>query len=463
MARVWYVGTYPYREITPQDWDRAGVFGPHLQFSADNGWSVDQDDLRPSHIAVLAADPEFLLDQEGPRPDTPEPPDDVTRPYKADASILALVDDAFEALDLAESALEDIQDSVTAANDAAAQAGTYRNQAQGFRNEAEGFRNTASTAASTATGAAATATTKAGEALGAASAASASASAAGDSRDAAALSESNAKTSEDNAKDSEDAAALSASEASSSELAAIEARDDAEVFRDQARASALKWLGEWASGTAYVKYDVVNYQGASWLAMSGSTGVTPGEDRPEWALLAAKGERGEDGVVSQAMLDDAVATLVDGAPAALNTLSELATSLGNDPNFATTVSTQIGERAKTSDVNAALNLKADKTDPRFTDSRNPTAHEHGVADIDASGTASSSTFLRGDGVWGVPTDTTYAAATQAEAENPSSTVARLITGQRLRQAANAAITARVVPVTSFPASPDPLTVYLKVE
>jgi hypothetical protein len=46
--------------------------------------------------------------------------------------------------------------------------------------------------------------------------------------------------------------------------------------------------------------------------------------------------------------DTKVAELVGSSPETLNTLNELATSLGNDPNFATTVSTQIG-------------LKADKT------------------------------------------------------------------------------------------------------
>jgi hypothetical protein len=46
--------------------------------------------------------------------------------------------------------------------------------------------------------------------------------------------------------------------------------------------------------------------------------------------------------------DTKVAELVGSSPETLNTLNELATSLGNDPNFATSVSTQIG-------------LKADKT------------------------------------------------------------------------------------------------------
>ncbi|MEG1648338.1 MAG: hypothetical protein RR277_00450 [Rikenellaceae bacterium] len=51
-----------------------------------------------------------------------------------------------------------------------------------------------------------------------------------------------------------------------------------------------------------------------------------------------------------------VAALVDSSPETLNTLNELATALGGDPNFATTVATQIGN-------------KVDNSDPRLTDAR----------------------------------------------------------------------------------------------
>lgn len=463
MARVWYVGTYPYREITPQDWDKVGLFGPHYQWSADNGWSVDESLFRPELLAYLANDPEFQLGKTGVRPDTPLPPDDVTRPWKVDPEILALVDDAFEALSLAEDALEDISDSLASANAAATKAGTYRNEAQGFRNEAETFKTAAGTSASSASSSAATATTKAGEASVSAAAAGASETNAGISEDNAKISEDNAKVSEGNAKVSENNAKTSETNSKASELSAKKSRDDAEVFRDQARSSVLRWVGEWSSSTAYLKYDVVGYQGASWLAASNSTAVTPGGGHPEWILLAAKGDKGEDGTVTQEMLDDAVSTLVGAAPEALNALDELAAALGNDPNFAATVNGKIAERVKTVDMNVALDLKADKTDPRFTDSRNPTPHSHTVESISASGSASSSTFLRGDGAWASPPDTTYPTITQAEAENSAHAIGRLVTGQRLRQSANAAITARIVPVTSFPASPDPNILYLKVE
>lgn len=273
MARVWYVGTYPYREITPNDWDRIGLFGPHYQWSADNGWSVDQDEFRPELLAVLSLDPEFMLNQTGVRPDTPTPPDDVTRPYKIDASILKLVDDAFEALDMAEAALEDIQTSVSAANTSATQAGTFRNEAQTFRNQAEAFKNTAGTSASTATTQAATATTKAGEASVSAAA---------------------AKTSETNAEESENNAALSATAADISEtnaaLSASKAQDHVDEF-----------------GLSFT---------STTLPPGSNATVTVAGDGPEYSVALGvpqgnKGDKGDTGDVSTATLNTALAGKAD--------------------------------------------------------------------------------------------------------------------------------------------------------
>ncbi len=97
----------------------------------------------------------------------------------------------------------------------------------------------------------------------------------------------------------------------------------------------------------------------------------------------------------EAKLAQAVAGLVGTAPEALNTLNELAAALGNDPNFATTVATQIGGKAdKTTKVDTGTgltgggDLSADRTlavdfgvgagkvtqgnDPRLSDTRTPT-------------------------------------------------------------------------------------------
>lgn len=52
-------------------------------------------------------------------------------------------------------------------------------------------------------------------------------------------------------------------------------------------------------------------------------------------------------------VDAAVAAVVDAAPAALDTLNELAAALGDDENFATTVSTSIGTKLNSSAYTAA--------------------------------------------------------------------------------------------------------------
>ena len=62
-----------------------------------------------------------------------------------------------------------------------------------------------------------------------------------------------------------------------------------------------------------------------------------------------KGDKGDPGEVTTAQLNSAVsaaiAQVVDGSPGALDTLNELAAALGDDPNFATTVTTALGNKA----------------------------------------------------------------------------------------------------------------------
>lgn len=49
--------------------------------------------------------------------------------------------------------------------------------------------------------------------------------------------------------------------------------------------------------------------------------------------------------VDENTVDAKIAALVDSAPSTLDTLNELAAALGDDPNFATTVATNIGKKA----------------------------------------------------------------------------------------------------------------------
>jgi hypothetical protein len=55
------------------------------------------------------------------------------------------------------------------------------------------------------------------------------------------------------------------------------------------------------------------------------------------------------GLATETYVNDKVAGIVNSAPETLDTLQELATALGNDANFATTVSTQIGKKVDKAD------------------------------------------------------------------------------------------------------------------
>lgn len=81
-----------------------------------------------------------------------------------------------------------------------------------------------------------------------------------------------------------------------------------------------------------------------------------------------------------------VAALVDASPAALDTLNELAAALGDDPNFATTISNQIGE------IEAEVDLKAPLQSPALTGT--PTAPT-AVAGSNSTQIANTA-FVRGE-------------------------------------------------------------------
>lgn len=104
--------------------------------------------------------------------------------------------------------------------------------------------------------------------------------------------------------------------------------------------------------------------------------------------------------VSPTQLSNEVAALVDSAPTTLNTLNELAAALGDDPNYATTITNALGTKANTTDVNNALALKAN------------TSSLGTLATVSPTGTANTTTFLRGDNSWQVVAVTPTAVSDQ---------------------------------------------------
>ena len=64
-------------------------------------------------------------------------------------------------------------------------------------------------------------------------------------------------------------------------------------------------------------------------------------------------------LATETQIDAKIASLVNSAPSALNTLNELANALGSDPNFATTTSSALGERELL--ANKSIDISTDAT------------------------------------------------------------------------------------------------------
>ena len=97
----------------------------------------------------------------------------------------------------------------------------------------------------------------------------------------------------------------------------------------------------------------------------------------------------------------AIANLVGSSPSALDTINELAKALGNDPNFATTIATEIGKKANVEDVyfKSVVDSKlADKVGYGYSYSKSETDAvlerfgESVVADVNAITTGAEATL-----------------------------------------------------------------------
>lgn len=104
-----------------------------------------------------------------------------------------------------------------------------------------------------------------------------------------------------------------------------------------------------ATAGAYLPIDAVTLPDQT--GHSGEFLTTNGTDA-SWATVDTSlgdtayswGNHASAGYATPSYVDTAVSSLVDAAPATLDTLNELAAALGDDPNFATTVSTNIGTK-----------------------------------------------------------------------------------------------------------------------
>lgn len=67
------------------------------------------------------------------------------------------------------------------------------------------------------------------------------------------------------------------------------------VWEAQGIPVGTTFRGEWDVATEYFANDQVGYQGSTWGAIAGSTGVTPGTDEETWSLSAQRGDDGQHG------------------------------------------------------------------------------------------------------------------------------------------------------------------------
>ena len=68
-------------------------------------------------------------------------------------------------------------------------------------------------------------------------------------------------------------------------------------------------------------------------------------------------------IATTSYVDTAVANLVASAPAALDTLNELAAALGNDANFSTTVTNSIATKLASADLNSGIDAHLNQSNP----------------------------------------------------------------------------------------------------
>lgn len=102
-------------------------------------------------------------------------------------------------------------------------------------------------------------------------------------------------------------------------------------------------------------------------------------------------------IATTAFVATAVAALVDSGPALLNTLDELALALGDDPNFATTVATNIGLKANTASPTftgtVTIPTGASITLPTIASGVNHAGSTSGSTKLEASAIASGTITL----------------------------------------------------------------------
>ena len=162
----------------------------------------------------------------------------------------------------------------------------------------------------------------------------------------AAESEGNAKNAAALATEQANKAKENADRAEAAQTATAGMRDETRTLKDaatNAAAAAERSAGESAS-SARSAQDSEDHSGAlktnaEQSATEAKLAAQQAADSAEKAKQIAGGD-----FATPKQVDEKIAALVNQAPDTLNTLSEIATALGNDPNFATTITNLLGQK-----------------------------------------------------------------------------------------------------------------------
>ena len=333
-------------------------------------------------------------------------PDEI--PWVVDPRIEGLVAEAQQVVAEAQAAVEGLEQLEAAAAGHAADAAGSASGAASSASDAAGSATAAAGSASDASSSAATASTAAGQAqdaregaqsaaqvitdnlgaieaapghaqdaqaaragaesardaaAGSATAAAGSASAAAGSASDADGSATAAAGSADTAAGHADTATTQAGIASTAKTAAVDAASDASGHADAAAGSASAASG--SAVTASTKAGEAATSASDAAAALSQVLVELANTQAYQDVLTAIGDMSSDW---NADIAAALADLVGQAPETLDTIEEIATALGNDPNFFTTIMDAIGQ-------------KVGNNDPRLSDARVPTAHDHPMAQV----------------------------------------------------------------------------------
>ncbi len=124
--------------------------------------------------------------------------------------------------------------------------------------------------------------------------------------------------------------------------------DKTEIYTRTQLDDPLKTLGSnaaTASRLKVVRVIALGGEAAGSVGFDGSGNVTLMVTVPGLADKANKTE-----TLTQQEVDARIEAVIGAAPEALDTLKEIATALGNDPNFAATMTAELGKKANAADV-----------------------------------------------------------------------------------------------------------------